>query len=80
MVRVKRSAVKLPLELIDRLKARQRSHQAIAGVIEELLAENEISPETMARLKDYRNGNESTDQTVKGVLDELDRLTNGVKK
>lgn len=32
-------AIKIPVELLNRLKARKRPHQAIAGVIEELLNE-----------------------------------------
>ena len=39
-------SVAMPEELYDRLKARKRPHQALAGVIEELLAEVEKSVET----------------------------------
>ena len=75
---VKASSIKLPVDLIDRLRALRKSHQAIAGVIEDLITASEsksliISPEVLSRLEGYRtHPRETVEDLIAVVLDELE--------
>ena len=68
--------VRMPKELRERLKALRKPHQALAGVIEELIARPltsgcPVSPETLKVLERYRAKPEDTlDDLVNRVLEE----------
>ena len=83
-MQTKTSTVKLPLSLIAKLKTLKKSHQAIAGVIEDLITASEqttiiISPAIITRLEEYRsNPKESLDDLIRAVLDELETKINNL--
>jgi len=56
------TTVKLPRVLVDRLKALKKPHQALAGVIEELLNEREHMVEYLNSTKTPRQGLDNNDK------------------
>lgn len=69
------TTVRMSRDLVKRIKALRKPHQAFAGVLEELLSHTAnacpVSPETMKVLERYRTKPEDTlDDLVQNVLTE----------
>ena len=75
-MRTELSTVKMSKALIQRLKNLQRPHQALGGVIEELINGNACTdPDTMKRLERYRtHARETVGDLIKNSLDQLDEI------
>jgi hypothetical protein len=68
------STVKLPVDLITKLKTLRRPHQSIAGVIEELIISGKglsLSSRTLERLGYMGDG--SIEEQIVMALDEIDK-------
>lgn len=72
-----RGTIKLPKELLERLKSIRKSHQAIPGVIEELLDEHNkesitLKPDTIKRLRENEKyPKEPLEDIINGIIDDL---------
>ena len=80
----KSSSIKLPSDLVDKLRALKKSHQAIAGVVEDLINAQDfdaiiLSPELLSKLGEYRtHPRETVEDLIKSVLDELESNLNNI--
>jgi len=65
-------------DTLARLRAIMHAGQTYDGIIKELLDGNvHLKPPTIARIKDkYQNDNESIDDVVNGIVDELENKYN----
>ena len=72
-MRTPSTTMKVPKELVERIRALQRPRQALAGVIEELLNGTiPIKPETVTRLESFKTSPiETLDDLINNLIDEV---------
>ena len=77
------TTVRMPRDLVQKVKAQRKSRQPFAGVIEDLLNNTGCitDPETLKRLERYRtHARETIGDLITNALDQLDELEKTLTK